>query len=152
MSREQALVQQFRGDGDAIREAMLELAGGWSATVLREARLTDAAFAALVEGLADPHPRVRWWCISLLDHVPDVRAVAAIEPLLDDPVPRVRRNAAHALGCLACKPEWCGAVAPETVAKLEALATADENARVRRDASIALLSVRSTSAEPLKSS
>jgi HEAT repeat protein len=74
--------------------------------------------------------------------VPDLRAIAAIEPLLDDPVPRVRRNAAHALGCLACKPEWCGTVGPETVARLEALATSDENARVRRDASIALLSVR----------
>jgi HEAT repeat protein len=142
MTREQDLVQQFRGDGDAIREAMFELAGGWSATVLREAVLTDAAFAALVEGLADPHPRVRWWCITLLDHVPDIRAVAAIEPLLDDPVARVRRNAAHALGCLACKPDWCGALAPETVTKLEALATSDENARVRRDASIALLTVR----------
>jgi hypothetical protein len=143
MSREQDLVQQFRGDGDAIREAMLELAGGWSATVLRDAVLTNAAFAALVEGLSDPHPRVRWWCISLLDHVPDARAMTALEPLLDDPVPRVRRNAAHALGCLACKPDWCGTVAPETVAKLEALATSDESARVRRDASIAVLSVRS---------
>ena len=144
MTREQELVQQFRGDGDAIREAMLELAGGWSATVLREAQLTDAAFAALVEGLSDPHPRVRWWSITLLDHAPDLRAISAIEPLLDDPVPRVRRNAAHALGCLACKPEWCGTVALETVAKLEALATSDENARVRRDASIALLTVRSS--------
>jgi HEAT repeat protein len=142
VTREQELVQQFRGDGDAIREAMLELAGGWSATVLRDAKLTDAAFEALVEGLSDPHPRVRWWCISLLDHVPDIRAIGAIEPLLDDPIPRVRRNAAHALGCLACKPEWCGAVAPGTVAKLEALAAHDENARVRRDASIALLTVR----------
>jgi HEAT repeat protein len=144
VTREQDLVQQFRGDGDAIRESMLELAGGWSATVLREAVLTDAAFAALVEGLSDPHPRVRWWCITLLDHVPDIRAIAAIEPLLDDPVPRVRRNAAHALGCLACKPGWCGTLAPETVTKLEALAAHDENARVRRDASIAVLSVRSS--------
>ena len=59
MTREQVLVQQFRGDGDAIREAMLGLAGGWSATVLRAAVLTDAAFAALVEGLSDPHPRIR---------------------------------------------------------------------------------------------
>ena len=137
-------MQQFGGDGDAIREAMFELAGGWSATVLRDAKLTDAAFAALVEGLSDPHPRVRWWCISLLDHAPDVRAIAAIEPLLDDPVPRVRRNAAHALGCLTCKPDWCGTVAPETVHKLEQLAEFDENARVRRDASIALLTVRSS--------
>ena len=78
--------------------------------------------------------RVRWWCIQLLDHVADERAIAAISPLLDDPVPRVRRNAAHALGCVACKPEWNGTLDAATVAKLEHLAASDENARVRRDA------------------
>ena len=64
--------------------------------------------------------------------------IAAISPLLDDPVPRVRRNAAHALGCVACKPEWNGTLDAETVAKLEHLAASDENARVRRDARFTL--------------
>jgi HEAT repeat protein len=143
-TREQELVQRFRGDGDDIRFALQELAGGWSATVMKSAKVTDAAFSALTEGLSDPHPRVRWWCIQVLDHVPDARAIAAIEPLLDDPVPRVRRNAAHALGCRMCKPDWGGDVGPATVEKLHALATGDPNARVRRDASTALLGVRST--------
>ena len=35
----------------------------------------------------------------------------AIVPVLDDPVPRVRRNAADALGCVACKPTWNGRLA-----------------------------------------
>ena len=139
MTRAQEVVQRFRGDGDDVRAAMDELCGGWSATRLRATNLTDEAFDAVVEGLADPHSRVRWWCITILDHVPDRRAIKAIEPLLDDPVPRNRRNAAHALGCLACKPEWSGEVALETLAKLEHLAQHDPNARVRRDASIALL-------------
>jgi HEAT repeat protein len=137
VTREQELVQRFRR-GDGVREAMFGLAGGWTATELKGLRLSDPAFDALVEGLGDPHPKVRWWCIQLLDHVADVRAIAAIIPLLDDPVPRVRRNAAHALGCGACKPEWSGTLDATTVHTLERLATSDENARVRRDASITL--------------
>ncbi len=64
-----------------------------------------------------------------------------IAPLLDDPVPRVRRNAAHSLGCLLCKPAWCGELDTATTAKLEQLANGDENARVRRDATIALFTI-----------
>ena len=128
MTREQELVQRFRR-GDGVREAMFGLAGGWTATELKGLRLSDPAFDALVEGLGDPHPKVRWWCIQLLDHVADERAIAAIIPLLDDPVPRVRRNAAHALGCGACKPEWSGTLDAATVHTLERLATSDENAR-----------------------
>lgn len=137
VTHEQDLVQRFRRT-DGIRDAMFGLAGGSTATELKDVRLSDAAFTALVEGLQDPHPRVRWWSIQLLDHVADERAIAAISPLLDDPVPRVRRNAAHALGCVACKPEWTGTLDAATVAKLEHLAASDENARVRRDARFTL--------------
>ncbi len=139
MTREQELVQRFRGSGDDIRAAMDALAGGWSATALKEMHLTDAAFDAVAEGTRDPHPRVRWWCASILDHCSDPRAIDLITPLLDDPVPRVRRQAAHSLGCALCKPDWDGALSKETLAKLSDLAERDANARVRRDASIALL-------------
>ena len=132
MTHEQSLVQRFRRN-DAVRDAMFGLAGGWTATELKGVRLSDAAFAALVEGLQDPHPRVRWWCIQLLDHVSDERAIAAISPLLDDPVPRVRRNAAHALGCVACKPEWTGDLPGTTTARLAELARDDPNAKVRAE-------------------
>jgi HEAT repeat protein len=142
VTRAQDVVQQFRGKGDDIRAAMFELCGGWSSTALRKLELSDEVFDAVVEGTRDPHSRVRSWCITILDHVADPRAIAAIEPLLDDPVPRNRRNAAHALGCVLCKPEWSGDVKPETLAKLEHLAVDDPNARVRRDASIALLGCR----------
>jgi HEAT repeat protein len=81
---------------------------------------------------------VRWWCAQLLDHLPDPRALAAVARLLDDQVPRVRRNAAHALGCVACKPEWDGSLPDETVEKLSHLATHDPNAKVRAEAAYAL--------------
>src|SRR5262245_27516610 len=114
------------------------LAGGITSTHLRSARLSEPAFAALVEGLRDPNPRVRWWCIQVLDHVPDPRALAAIAPLLDDPVPRVRRNAAHALGCVMCKPDWPGDLPDDVSSKLAHLASHDPNAKVRAEATHAL--------------
>jgi HEAT repeat protein len=117
---------------------MRDLVGGVTATELRTVVLTDAAFEALVEGLRDPNPRIRWWCIQLLDHVPDHRAITAIAGMLDDPVPRVRRNAAHALGCVVCKPEWSVGLPVEVVSKLSAVADDDPNDKVRAEARVAL--------------
>ena len=134
VSPEQSLVQQFGQRGREV-EALRGLVGGVTATFLRTATLTNEAFGAVVEGLADPNPRVRWWCIQTLDHVPDLRAVNAISALLDDPVARVRRNAAHALGCIACKPDWDGELPDATATKLAKLASSDPNAKVRREAS-----------------
>jgi len=114
------------------------LVGGVTATELRTARVSDAAFDSLVDGLSDPNPRVRWWCLQLLDHVPDHRAIGPIATMLDDPVPRVRRNAAHALGCAGCKPLWSGELPAEALAKLAAVASADPNPKVRAEASLAL--------------
>jgi HEAT repeat protein len=138
MSSARELVQRFGVKSREV-EALRGLTGGVSATHLRAVVLSDEVFAALVEGLGDPHPRVRWWCIQVLDHVPDPRAIAAIAPLMDDPVPRVRRVAAHALGCVACKPEWRGALPDAVTAKLVELAAADENLKVRRGAAWALV-------------
>jgi hypothetical protein len=84
---------------DAIRS----LVGGLTATELRRVHLRDAAFGALVKGLEHSNPKVRWWCLQLFDHVGDERCVPHIVPLLEDPVPRVRRHALHALECEACK-------------------------------------------------
>jgi hypothetical protein len=136
VERERALVQQL--GSPLTLDAMRQLAGGVTATELRSARVTPAAFAALVEGLSDPRSRIRWWCVQVLDHVPDPAATIAIARMLDDPVPRVRRNAAHALGCVACKPEWSGGLPPDVVARLQDLAENDANAKVRSEASLAL--------------
>jgi hypothetical protein len=137
MTSEQQLVQSFARKGCEL-DALRGLTGGVTATQLRTATLTDHAFDAVVAGLADPSPRVRWWCIQVLDHVPDRRAARAIAEMLDDPVPRVRRNAVHALGCVACKPGWREALPVDVREKLERLATDDPNEKVRREAALTL--------------
>jgi HEAT repeat protein len=139
MTPEQGWVKDFGRRGAEV-EALRSLAGGVSATHLRTTELTDSAFDAVLEGLADANPRVRWWCIQVLDHLPDPRAVGEIATLLDDPVPRVRRNAAHALGCVACKPTWTGDLPSGVVDKLTRLAADDPSPKVRSEAAYALAS------------
>jgi hypothetical protein len=137
MTREQEIVQLFGSKARQV-EALRDLVGGVTATYLRTAVLSGATFDALVEGLSDPNPRVRWWCVQVLDHVADERSTAALTRALDDPVARVRRNAAHALGCLACKPEWDGMLSPEVSSKLSHTASSDPNEKVRHEAQLAL--------------
>lgn len=137
MARERQLVQLFGSRNTELR-ALQALMGGITMTHLRTVRPTKRVFEALVEGLRDPNPRVRWWCVQLLDHSPDPEAIAAIAPMLDDPVPRVRQNAAHALGCVACKPAWSRELPTRSLDKLNQLAIGDAHAKVRRQASWAL--------------
>jgi HEAT repeat protein len=137
MTRERDLVQLF-GERRRELEALRGLTGGITATELRSAALPEAAFAATLEGLRDPNPRIRWWCIQLLDHVADPRAIDAVASMIEDPVPRVRRNAVHALGCAACKPGWAGGLPEAVTAKLSGLAARDANPKVRKQARLAL--------------
>jgi HEAT repeat protein len=134
---ERDLVQQLATKARRL-DAMRALVGGVTSTELRHVEITDRAFDALAEGVNDPNPKIRWWCIQLLDHVPDPRAIAAAARALDDPVPRVRRNAAHALACVACKPDWAGGLPEHIAARLERLATSDPNEKVRLEALHAL--------------
>ena len=60
------------------------------------------------------------------------RALSAILTALDDPVPRVRRNAAHALGCVACKPNWDRGLPDSALQRLSELAANDPNGKVRK--------------------
>lgn len=142
---ERELVQQLATKDRRIA-AMRALVGGVGATELCRVTLTQRAFLALRDGVADPNPQVRWWSIQLLDHVPDPRATAVIAGALDDPVPRVRRNAAHALGCAACKPHGLDPLPPRVTAALARLADADRNAKVRDEARRALSSLRCAAA------
>jgi HEAT repeat protein len=140
MTREQQLVQLFGVKGRELN-ALHGLAGGVAATHLRTATLSADGFASVVGGLSDRNPRVRWWCIQVLDHIPDVRAVYAVVSALHDPVARVRRNAAHALGCVACKPDWDRAVPTAALQRLRDLAAHDPSEKVRQEAAAALVCV-----------
>ena len=82
--------------------------------------------------LEDPNPRIRWLAIDVLDHWGDHRYDEAMATVLrHDPVPRVRRHAAHALACDSCS------VQPSTVDPLAPLLDAamnDDNPKVRQHA------------------
>ena len=113
MTPEQQRVQEFGERGREI-EALRGLAGGVTATHLRVTELTEGAFDAVAEGLADPNPRIRWWCVQVLDHVPDRRALEAIARCS---MIGYRAYAATPLmrsGASACKPDWTGGCLPES--------------------------------------
>jgi HEAT repeat protein len=137
--REDDLVQLLRQPARRVA-AIRELVGGITATELRHIAPSPVAIQALIEGLRDRSPQVRWWCVQLLDHLPDGSAIDALVAVLDDPVPRVRRNAAHALGCLACKPTWPSTLPPVAIARLEEVAATDDNPKVRAEARRSLAS------------
>jgi HEAT repeat protein len=119
-------------------DAMRSLIGAVNARELRSVVVTESALQALIDGLEHPNPQVRWWCVQLLDHCSDSRAIEALVPMLDDPVPRVRRNAAHALSCTSCKPAWSGDMSDRALHRLEAMAESDPNLKVRDEARHAL--------------
>ena len=85
-------------------DAIVALVGGLTATELKHIVLTDARFTALTDGLKHENPKVRWWCLQLLDHIGDERCVPYVTELLSDPVPRVAKHAKHVLECEICKP------------------------------------------------
>ena len=83
-----------------------------------------------------PVPSMRWRCLTLLDHLDGDDSVPVfIEALFEDPVPRVRRHALHALSCERCKEApLCVDIAP----LLERCAATDDNAKVRAQAEATL--------------
>ena len=120
-------------------EAMRQLVGGVTATELRKIdTVPEDVFAALLRGLRDPRPPIRFWCVQILDHVADERGLAAVSELLDDPVDRVRRNAVHALGCVACKPNLTTGLSDELLERLAHIAATDLSPKVRREATYTL--------------
>jgi HEAT repeat protein len=119
-------------------DSMRSLIGGVNARELRSVVVSDDALQALIDGLTHENAQVRWWCVQLLDHCSDTRAIDALVPVLDDPVPRVRRNAAHALGCTGCKPTWSGDLSDRALRRLEFMVESDPNRKVREEARRAL--------------
>jgi HEAT repeat protein len=89
-------------------EVITALVGGLTATELRHVTVDTEAKAALIRGLKHSNSKIRWWCIQLMDHIADE---SYLRPLLDaaynDPTPKNRRHAIHALACEKCKPDRC---------------------------------------------
>jgi HEAT repeat protein len=77
---------------------------------------------------------IRWNACSVLDHHGDDRHTWALLLAADDPVPRVRQHAVHALSCTACKrDDLCVDAVPVLVRALH-----DQSAKVRRHAAYGL--------------
>lgn len=67
-----------------------------------------SAIPFLVAGLGHTHTKVRRNCVDIIDHGgygADQRCVAALLPLLHDPVPHIRRAVWHTLFCERCQDE-----------------------------------------------
>ena len=74
-----------------------------------------------------------------MDHLADNSFIPHMAAMLDDPVPRVRRHAIHALSCEGCKQDMCLLDLDDLVLqKLSMMAEADKNAKVRQEAQEAL--------------
>lgn len=98
------VVDRFRIKSECLRSGTIMSAlPGRRPLVNRGKPLPEQKLEALLWGLEHESPPVRRCCLSLLDAHPDARAVPHILRRLDDPVPRVRWHAVHALGCEACK-------------------------------------------------
>lgn len=96
------------------------------------ARAEQRGMNVVIAGLRHVDPRVRRGCAGFMDHqgtdlcVPMLREVAR-----HDPVPAVRREAVHALGCERCKPS---PLHTDGTAFLIERALEDASLKVRREA------------------
>jgi hypothetical protein len=102
---------------------------------------------ALIRGLTST-ARDRFECAHALDQFGDASTRDALVPLMDDPVPRVRWMAMHALSCHACG-EKPGALEVGIRERIVEAARADPNVRVRFHAANALALAGETSAVPV---
>src|SRR5437762_6343458 len=94
----------------------------------------EPAMHALIRGTSHPNPKMRVWCLALLDHMEAVWDTSCVQAVLErskDEVPRVRSMAIHALSCQICHPALPGF---DVVGRLLELAVSDPSIRVRRAA------------------
>jgi len=120
------------------------------------------ALAAVRAGLRHPDWRVRDYCTKALDHLVDSDAFGDLIGLLDDPNPRVRADALHAIVCDRCKSTTCRPAKADVLAPALRLLAHDPYGGVRAtavevvgryahddpDAAAALVAARDGDAEP----
>ena len=80
---------------------------------------------------------MRRFCLEMLDNHPDDHTLPHILECLDDPVPRVRWHAVHALGCDTCK-DGASFLSDEVRRRLTGLAEHDPSEKVRSQARLHL--------------
>ena len=124
------VVDRLGKAGERYRAAHEMSAGGRGARENRGKQLPAEKIEALIWGLSHESPVVRRCCLELLDQHPDPRAVPHILGALEDPVPRVRWHAVHALLCDACKAGE-SFLTSDVAARLRRVAEHDPSPKVR---------------------
>jgi HEAT repeat protein len=97
----------------------------------------DAFLDGLLDGLSSENARTRFECAHFLDIFGTARCQEPLERLMEDPVPRVRWMAMHALSCHFCGEDTCNS-APQIRQRIAAAALGDDSVVVRRQATISL--------------
>ncbi len=131
------LVDQLQDPVERYRAARGLSAGGRGSRENRGKRLPATKIDALLSGLQHANPLVRRCCLEILDQHPEPRIVPHLLDRLNDPVPRVRRHAVHALLCEACK-DGQSVMSPMIAERLRELAESDPNEKVRNETARAL--------------
>lgn len=91
-----------------------------------------AAREAVEAGLLADDPTLRTQCALLIDRLAGNDSFELVRLLLDDPDPRVRRHAIHALACDRCKSEdVCALPSAQIVAAATRMLESDPDALVR---------------------
>ena len=144
------IVERLGNRSERFEAAHLMSAGGHGARENRGKPLLEEKIDALIWGLSHENPVVRRCCLELLDQHPDPRAVPHILAALDDPVPRVRWHAVHALLCDACK-DGGSFLTPEIASRLALVASEDPSAKVRDYTRTALVTGRHLRPNPASS-
>lgn len=117
--------------------------------VMQRSPARYAAFqSALIRGLAATQVRLRFECAHALDTFGDATARRALAQLMDDPVPRVRWMAMHALSCHACG-EKPAALEADIRRRIMRAAASDPSPQVRRHAAVALGLAHDIGAAPM---
>lgn len=92
----------------------------------------EPARAAVEEGLLSDDPDLRAQCALLIDRLAGVESFELMRLLLDDPDPRVRQRAIHALACDRCKAdEVCALPREALIADAGRLVARDADPHVR---------------------
>jgi HEAT repeat protein len=90
-----------------------------------------AILPAIVAGLTDRRADVRYYCCRLLDQLVVPEGLGALLDMLDDPDPRVRGAALHALTCDKCKEGVCLPTDGPMLERAMAMMAGDPNGHVR---------------------
>lgn len=131
------LVEKLQDPGERYRAARGLSAGGRGSRENRGKRLPAEKIDALLSGLEHPNPLVRRCCLEILDQHPEPRIIPHLLDRLEDPVPRVRWHAVHALLCDVCK-AGDSLMSPKIAERLQEVASKDPSVKVRTYAARAL--------------